>query len=114
VEKVLDIVTGTEDKWMSIVGNVYQSTEHPAVFKIDNKPYFLDAISWKEKNGAQFCGTVEGISSSQYIKSFPFTPKTFTIVVNTVATPEGGKNKIAKKGALKEVWEYYDKFEMVE
>ena len=67
-------------------------------------------------------GSEETVSSSQYIKSFPFEPKTFKITVNekeyrkmkdgSLIEEEGGgwwESWIKDPKQLDEVWEYYDK-----
>lgn len=111
----------------------YQNRKLGSVFKEskDSKPYYLDAIVFKGKNSS-FTGAValeeEGedkISSSQYIKSFPFEPKTFVIDVEekefkkmpdgSFVEEQGGgwwESWIKDPKQLDEVWKYYDKKEI--
>jgi len=62
------------------------------------------------------------IGSSQYIKSFPFEPKTFVIDVDekeyrklkdgTLVEEDGGgwrESRVKDPKQLEEVWEYYDR-----
>ena len=71
--------------------------------------------------GEANCGSGK-IGSSQYIKSFPFEPKTFVIEVDekeyrknpdgTLVPEEGGgwwESWVKDPRQLDEVWEYYDR-----
>lgn len=49
----------------------------------DGKPYYLDAIVWQYEDGGAFTGTVEGITSRQFIR-LPFLPKTFYVKLQRV------------------------------
>ena len=102
------------------VGHCYQNRRNSAIFKkeIDSKPYYLDAIVWRDSSGSCFTGEVDGVTSRQYIKSFPFIPKTFYIDVESwevnkeTNEPEVGsgwwESKIKDRDQLKEVFDYYD------
>lgn len=147
-------ITGIEDEWINVSGynedrEWYQNTRCSALFKeaIDGKPYYLDAIVWKGDTEGEsgnswdtFTGNAEGILSRQYVKSFPFTPKTFYIDVTKEQLPEDWteepfiegrdyyitsefektgqkvwrKNKyrykIKNPSQLKRVWKYYDRY----
>lgn len=99
-------ITGSDDEWVEVdYGLSYdgkktitkQNRHCSAVFMdsdfADGRPYYLDAIIWKEKcvredeSGKEyiydscFSGTVEGISSRQVIAKFPFTPTTYYVEV---------------------------------
>ena len=89
-------LTGIDQEWIDVssMGSgrrekecVFQNCRCGGVFKnSDLKPYYLDAIIWKEENGNTYFGNAlspEGkrYHSKQFIKSFPFTPKTFYIDV---------------------------------
>jgi len=107
----------TDDEWSDISDNSYQNTRCSAVFKdgLDGKPYYLDAIVWKNQNNDTFTGNCvlnsknEKISSRQNIK-LPFNPKTFYIdVVEYEITPNNFESRIKDESQLKEVWKYYEK-----
>ena len=70
---------GKDDEWCEVSDGMFQNKRNSAVFKdvVDNKPYYIDAIVWKAPNGLTWNGCVDGVRSCQYIKAFPFTPKTF-------------------------------------
>lgn len=141
-------LTGEESEWGTVADNVNQNNRESAVFKEKNgKPYYLNAIVWKGDTEGEsgndwdtFTGTVAGIRSRQYIKGFPFTPKTFYVDVTREMLPEDwneepfyenkfydtkvfeetGEKKwfvekyryvIKNPQQLEEVFDYYDKFE---
>ena len=94
----------TDDEWTEVSNNIFQNKRLSSVFK-DGKngdPYFLDAIVWNGENDVGFTGSVQGISSRQYI-NLPFSPKTFYIDVIEV----GDDYEIKDRTQLREVWEYY-------
>lgn len=135
-------IMGTDDEWsdMSDMENLaegtgsFQNMRLSSVFKEgkEGKPYYLNSIMWKPK-GKDYCfsgtvgiteGSEEQIGSFHYIKSFPFTPKTFAIDVcekeyrkledGSLVEEEGGgwwESWIADPKQLDQVWEYYDKKE---
>lgn len=136
-------ITGADDEWndISTIENVqegtgtFQNNRLSSVFKEskDGRPYFLDAIVFKPigkdysftgNSVAISEGSEEKIASSQYIKAFPFQPKTFTIDVHekeyrklkdgSLVEEEGGgwwESWLADPKQLEQVWEYYDKKE---
>lgn len=121
-------ITGIDEEWNNDIDvEYYQNNRLSSIFKEgkDGRPYFLDAIVWQgEDDYDTFTGTVNGISSRQYIKSFPFTPKTFYIDVVREFNIEGLENKdiietglgrytykFKDENQLKEVFEYYDKYD---
>lgn len=112
----------------------YQNNRLPSIFKgEDNKPYYLDAIVFQGEeewdtftsNGSVTLKDGSKLTSRQYIKEFPFTPKTFYIDVishrydkiketgELVPNPEGDwwEHDVKDESQLKEVFEYYDKFD---
>lgn len=110
----------TDDEWNDY-GYVWH-TEEPgfqnnrcsAVFKkgINGKPYYLDAIIWRDESGNTFTGSVsnskgEKITSYQNIK-IPFTPKHFYINVYSHELEDDTIYFIKDDSQLKEVWEYYE------
>jgi hypothetical protein len=136
-EPLGDGVMCTDDEWndLTIYGDEggYQNNRLSSVFKAgkDGKPYYLNAIAFKPVDKdytftghsvAMAEGSKEIIGSSQYIKSLPFQPKTFTIDVHekeyrrsedgTLVEEQGGgwwESWLADPKQLDEVWNYYDK-----
>ena len=134
-------VENTDDEWNSLSSfgddESYQNNRLSSVFKQgkDGRPYYLDAIVFRnpEKNYTFTSGSVDlpdlagdgkggKIGSSQYIKEFPFEPKTFVIDVDekefrklkdgTLVEEEGGgwwESKVKHPAQLDEVWIYYDR-----
>ena len=136
-------VENSEDEWndtSDIEGvdegtGTFQNNRLSSVFKEgkDGKPYYLDAIVFVPEgkeygftSGSVMMseGSEEAVGSANYIKSFPFEPKTFKITVNekeyrkmkdgSLVEEEGGgwwESWIKDPKQLEEVWEYYDKKE---
>jgi len=116
--KPLGGINGTPDEWSEVAENLLQNKRLGSVFKdsMNGKPYFLDAIIWVDKaTGSGWNGTAELksndglfqiITSRQFIKSFPFKPKSFYVEVD-------GNSRITEKGKieLSKVWEYYELYE---
>lgn len=126
-------ITGVDEEWNEVGTNVWQNNRCYGIFKdAGNKPYYLDAIVWNGDTVGEsgntgwdtFTGTINGISSRQFIKSFPFTPKTFYIDVTRVPYDEKIHNKaeavscgpgdfvylIKDMNQLDEVFNYYNKY----
>jgi hypothetical protein len=132
-------ILGTDDEWNDVSRisdmkneSFYQNNRLSSVFKEgkDGNPYFLDAIVFKPVgkdysftgNSVMMAeGSHEYIGSCQYIKSFPFQPKTFTIDVHekeyrklkdgSLVEEDGGgwwESWLADPSQLDQVWEYYD------
>ncbi len=108
-------VMGIDEEWVDVssMGDgdtecVYQNNRCSGVFKnSEGKSWFLDAIIWKEENGNTYFGngllpTGERFHSKQYVKSFPFTPKTFYIDVVKEILPENWTQEPFIE------WDYYD------
>lgn len=84
-------ITGDASEWSDTsamsnepLGTTWQNKRLSSVFKdgIDGKSYYLDAVVFQgEDEWDRFTGRVDNVSCAWYIKSFPFTPKTFTIDV---------------------------------
>jgi len=128
LQKTIAPLTGEDSEFNNNIDKeTYQNNRDSAVFKKDDKAYYLDAITWQVQDDYDtFSGSVNGISSRQYIKSFPFTPKTFYIdVVREDWNDEKHNNgewdkvefgpgpmayQIKDKKQLEQVFEYYDKF----
>lgn len=104
-------VTGIDDEWTYIRevseddDMMYQNNRCSALFKgASGRCWYLDAIVWKGDksgwSGSALLETSKGVFerylSRQYVKSFPFTPKTFYI-------------NIIEKEVAKDDWEFYIK-----
>lgn len=135
LQETIAPLTGEDSEWNEITeGNdgktMYQNNRRGAVFKDgkDGVPYYIEAIVFKGDIGGTFTGgkcvtLADGteLGSHQNIKSFPFEPKTFYIDVidhrwNDKEEKEPDVNggwwthSIKDEEQLKEVFEYYDKF----
>lgn len=152
LQEPLAPVMNTPEEWYLPCQNsleciqLYQNNRCSALFKkgIDGVPYYLDAIVWQgEDEYDSFTGTVETYASVNYVKSFPWIPKTFRIDVYKEQLPEdwneepfiegseiynidefertGVKNwhknnyryHIKDTNQLGEVFEYYDDFNFI-
>lgn len=118
---VSDINKGEEDVMK------YQNIRDSRVFKqSDGRCYFIDAIVFDGDIGGRFTGNGsvthngEVIGSTQYIKEFPFKPKTFYVDVidyrwadkdETVLDENGDwwTHSIKDETQLDEVFKYYDR-----
>ena len=137
--KNLTLLTGKDDEWNDIgetlnkseKNEMYQNNRVGSVFKDgkDEQAYYSVAIVFQgEESHDSFTGSVGEIRSRQYVKSFPFTPKTFRIDVlkeyydgkpeetkeyyeedKTDGTKKYYKYIIKDEKQLEEVYEYYDK-----
>lgn len=136
-------IMGTDNEWSDC--SIYEDAEEgtgtfqnkrlSSVFKEgkEGTPYYLNAIVFTPK-GKDYSftsggvaiseGSEETVSSSQFIKSFPFAPKTFKIDVyekeyrklkdGSLVEESGGgwwESWLANPKQLDEVWEYYNKKE---
>jgi len=106
-------LTGNDDEWNEASSGGFQNNRNSGVFKDeDNKAYYIHAISWKDQRGVCWNGKADNISSSQYIKSFPFKPKTFIIdIIAEEVEKDDWVNHIKNNADLDKVWEFYDKYE---
>ncbi len=98
----------TDEEWEEVEGDMFQNNRLSSVFKDgkNGRPYFLNAIVWQYEDGGAFTGTVENITSRQFIK-LPFLPKTFYINVTNGNGEENSENKIIDRKQLNEAFEYY-------
>lgn len=116
-------ITGHDEEWADVsdVGGgdsemKYQNKRCSALFKDANgKCWYLDAISWRTQNNTSWHSNnvklADGrkLGSSQYIKSFPFEPKTFVVdVIETEIDKDNWEFSLKDEGGLKDVFEYYD------
>lgn len=110
-------ITGVDEEWCYVADMgggekekecVWQNNRCHSVFKnSDGNAWYLDAIIWKEENGSTYFGSAllkDGTPyhSKQFIKSFPFTPKTFYIDVVKEILPEDWTQEPFIE------WDYYD------
>ena len=126
-------LTGEDDEWFDITEmndgeSMFQNNRDGRVFKNgkDGRAYFIDAIVFDGDVGGRFTGNGsvtdngENVGSSQYIKVFPFRPKTFYLDVidhrwsdKEETTPDINgdwwTHSIKDKDQLKEIFEFYDR-----
>lgn len=122
-------ITGIDDEWVYVADMgggkdekecVYQNNRCSALFKnSEGKCWYLDAIVWKTQKGSTWGGSAlleDGnvfikYFSRQYVKSFPFTPKTFYIdVIEKEVTKDDWEFYIKNPKQLERVFKYYDKY----
>jgi len=134
LHETISPLTGEHDEWADvsyIMGETkLQNIRDSRVFKNgqEGQAYFLDAIVFNGDIGGSFTSNggvkLDGkpISSRQFIKEFPFTPKVFYVDVveqrwadETETTPdENGDwwtSTIKDKSQLDQVFEYYDRYD---
>jgi hypothetical protein len=122
--KPLGGISGEDNEWKEVSSNLYQNKRLSGVFKdifkLNGKPYYLDAITWKTSitsttwSGVAVTKDRKKISSRQFIKDFPFYPKTFQIEVHEVENSVDDSFIISEKGMqqLEEALKYYDFYEI--
>lgn len=122
-------ITGKDEEWgtvrdLGIDGSWYQNKRCSAIFKDgkDGRPYYIDAIVKRDQNGACWSGFAwlseedyktgdrsKMVGKKGYIKSFPFTPKTFYIDVKDVeVAKDDWESFVVDPKQLNEIKEYYD------
>ena len=113
-------ITGITEEWVDVSehndGNPwYQNNRCAGLFRDGNidMVYYLDAVIFKDQDGITFTSYggngIEGITSSQYIKGFPFEPKSFYIDVISTDTNGIWEHTIKNMKQLDKVWKYYKK-----
>ena len=112
-------ISWEEDEWIE-----NQNKRLSSLFRDKKWAYYLNAIVWKwPEDYDTFIWTINGVKSRQYVRSFPFTTKTFYIdVLSEERDEEKHRNwerdriewlpwpmayKIKDREQLKEVFEYY-------
>lgn len=126
----LQPITGKDEEWGDVrdLGDgvpYYQNKRCSALFKNgeDGKPYYIDAIVKRDQKGICWSGMAwlseedyksgdrsKMVGKRGYIKSFPFTPKTFYIDVKDVeVSKDDWESFVVDPSQLEEVWNYYDK-----
>jgi hypothetical protein len=97
--ETLSPLTDEDNEWNDVTEmsgdrkTLFQNNRNSAVFKDDTGCYYIRAIVWVEDDD----NTYTNNKSRGYIKSFPFTPKTFYVKVdkdnNILDTEEYNKAK---------------------
>jgi len=122
-------ITGKDEEWSDVrdIGNGkpwYQNKRCSALFKDgkDGRPYYIDAVVKRDQRGVTWSGMAwlseedyksgdrsKMIDKRGYVKSFPFTPKTFYIDVRDVeVAKDDWESFVVDPSQLDEVKEYYD------
>lgn len=109
-------ITGIPDEWGDVAEEgglpLLQNSRCSALFKngSDGLPYYLDAIVWKSQLPHDtFTGEVSGFYSRQFIREFPFIPKTFYIDVIVTEIGDERHYRLRDPKQLNRVWKYYRK-----
>lgn len=99
---------------------LFQNNRCSALFKADNGPtYYLDAISFKPKGESYSMHISSGvkltdgsvIGSRQWVRWFPFTPKTFYVdVIQKEIAKDDWEYFIKDERQLRSVFKYYDRY----
>lgn len=130
--EVLTPLMGGDVEWVAVGRDengfdIFQNNRDSRVFKRgkDGRPYFTEAIVFDDGSCRLFSGSVkfkdETIGSFQYIKSFPFVPKTFYVDVYDIRSSGDGfldengdswVHLVKDESQLRGVFEYYDKMEV--
>ena len=82
--ETLSPLTGNDDEWNDVSDmsgdrkTLFQNNRDGRVFKNDDGVFFTEAIIWTESGESSYTNK----DSNRYIKSFPFTPKTFYVKVD--------------------------------
>jgi len=90
-------------KFQEINDLLFQSTVQSDIFKDEKGIFFTNAIVWVGEDGS-FTGDRNGIRSSQYLKEYPFVPKTFYVDVKDL---ENGECEIVGKEELEKALNYF-------
>ena len=99
--EVLSPLTGNDDEWGNVSDmsgdrkTLFQNNRDSRVFKNDDGAFFTEAIVWQD-DVYHFSNK----DSNRYIKSFPFTPKTFYVKVDE-------KRNVLDTEEYEKVKEYY-------
>ena len=82
--ETLSPLKGNDDEWNDVSDmsgdrkTLFQNNRDGRVFKNDDGAFFTEAIIWTESGESSYTNK----DSKRYIKSFPFTPKTFYVKVD--------------------------------
>jgi hypothetical protein len=118
-------IMGIDEEWTNVTDDnkpMYQNNRCYALFKDeDGEAYYLDAIIKKTQNDTTWSGSFwlskedylsnnqdSKIRGRQYVRNFPFTPKTFYVdVIEEEVAPDDWEMFLIDKGQLDEIFEYY-------
>jgi len=108
-------ITGKDDEWIKISDDKYQNNRLSSLFRKGKKSYYLNAIVWQTQRGTTWSGQAnlngKAYSGRQYVKKFPFIPKTFVIKVNEMELGHGNWDlQIIDPAELDKVFEYYNEY----
>ncbi len=115
-------ITGRDTEWFEHENPImFQNKRLGNLFKAGarDQAYYLDAVHWRTQTGRVFAGPAKlpdgsTLLSRQYVKTFPFTPKTFAIdVIEEEIAPDDWEFTVKDVAQLDEVWAYYDRFDPV-
>ena len=133
--ETLSPITGADHEWTDVSEirdhePLFQNNRDGRIFKNGKTglAHFIEAIIFDGNMNGRFSGNGVAVpengvvGSAQYIKSFPFTPKTFYVVViderfkdkEATMPDENGDwwtHKLKDPAQLKAVFEYYDKMD---
>jgi hypothetical protein len=122
-------ITGKDEEWSDVRDfgdgkQWYQNKRCSALFKDgkDGEAYYIDAVIKRDQNGVTWTGKcwlneedyknedrTKMISSRGYVKSFPFTPKTFYIDVKDVeVAKDDWESFMVDPSQLDEIKTYYN------
>lgn len=131
-------IAGIDEEWVDVAhlgdgsGIMFQNARCSGLFKNskDVPAWYLDAIVWKTQTGNTWSGTafmpnerivgetgqehfmpsLKKVGSRQYVKSFPFTPKTFYVdVIEKEVKKDDWEFYIKNQHQLDVVFKYYDR-----
>lgn len=126
-------ITGIDEEWVNVRDMsqedemMYQNKRCMGLFKSKSgKCWYVDAIAKKTPDGATWSGAFwlnrdawlagdksKRIGHAHYVKSFPFTPKTFYIdVTEEEVAPDDWEMYLVDPKQLEKVFKYYDKREL--
>jgi hypothetical protein len=128
LQETIAPLTGAESEWCDVSENgdgLYQNNRESGVFKNgkEGKAYYIDAVLKRTESGSCWNGSfwmskedyLTGnrdlmIPNRVYIKSFPFTPKTFYIdVIEEEVAKDDWEMYLKDTKQLEELYNYYDK-----
>lgn len=128
LQQPISPITGIAEEWILVAddefGPLYQNVRCGSIFKNENsQAYYIDAITKKTQNGFEFNGPMwlskddylagnidNKLTCKHFIKSFPFTPKTFYIdVIEEEVARDDWEMYVKDPRQLEEVWKYYDR-----
>lgn len=114
-------ITGESSEWNKVGDDLWQNMRNSAIFKDNEKSWYIDGIVKRTPNGGTYSGGFyeskesfenggERKSSKRcYIKQFPFIPKTFYVDVDEAEVEKDSWEMWAiNPEQLEEVKQYYN------